>query len=276
MKKFYGDEYKKNKLTILIDLTTICNQHCYYCYARYDFKSMWNRYMSDSILSKIYSLITNSKYNFDIVLKGGEPTLHPKFEKIVKNLASFKNVLSIEVFSNGKRKVKDLPKTVYLFTYHSTESDGHYIIENIKHLKTPSDIAIMLVPNQRENIVNFYNAVKNLNVADIDLLEIVDPKTKRTIECDDYLGIGIESTKKYFYNRWLSLSEVLSNNLNSFKGWSCHITDIEIKINGLIHIPACIQKDYSLNDYQCSEVINICKKDKCSNPCYMGFLKTKE
>lgn len=271
MKEFYGDEYKENKLTILIDLTTICNQHCWYCYARHDFKSMWNRIMPDSILNKIYSLISNSDYDFDIVLKGGEPTLHPKFEKIVRTLASFKNVLKILIYSNGKRKVKDLPKTKYQFTYHPSENDGHFIIETINKLNNNSDIAIMAVPGQKERIVNFYNKVKNLNVKDIDLLDIVDPETKEIVKCENYLRI--ESTKTYYYNEWLKLSEVFKNDLNHFKGWTCHITDIEIKINGLVHIPACIQKDYHLDDFICSDIINICKKDSCVDPCYLGFRK---
>lgn len=84
-----------------IVITNNCNLNCSYCFTRNKINNV-NDFISIEELYNILKFLNNEK---NIGLIGGEPTLHPDFENIVKILAEQnKNIL---LFTNG----------VYLLNY---------------------------------------------------------------------------------------------------------------------------------------------------------------
>lgn len=82
--------------TLVIELSTVCNRSCTYCF-RKGIKKFEEKYLEESIIRKI--LETENKYD-KIVLTGyGEPSLHPEFDSIVLKLSDISHRLLIN--TNG-------------------------------------------------------------------------------------------------------------------------------------------------------------------------------
>ena len=67
------------------DIITMCNYQCEYCYSRAS-DHQWNRITR---LSQIDTVISNMKlveYPLEVIVLGGEPTLHPKYFYIMDEI----------------------------------------------------------------------------------------------------------------------------------------------------------------------------------------------
>ena len=83
-----------------LSLTTECNRHCRYCFARPVFRSQVTnaKHMPPEIFERALDFLKRS--NIDQVrLLGGEPTLHPQFPQFVEKVKE--HGLRLLVFSNG-------------------------------------------------------------------------------------------------------------------------------------------------------------------------------
>ena len=89
----------RNLLTFSWDIIKVCQYRCDYCYA-FDIleKKM------DKRLINLYKLILlklkKVKYDFNVELLGGEPTMHPKIEDILRTLQRNKNFHYRIVYKN--------------------------------------------------------------------------------------------------------------------------------------------------------------------------------
>jgi hypothetical protein len=93
----------KIKHALSITLTTECNYSCDSCL---------NTSLPDTSLQNIEDLVFFTKkanyYWSDIILTGGEPTIHPHFNQIVERLSELKtsNLGQVSVKSNGAKRIK--------------------------------------------------------------------------------------------------------------------------------------------------------------------------
>jgi radical SAM protein with 4Fe4S-binding SPASM domain len=88
-------------LSIEIELTKYCNWNCEFCYNTWKYTGNIESnipYLSVECFENIVSEASSNGV-FTIRLSGGEPTLHPNFEEILK-IASRKN-MDITLFTNG-------------------------------------------------------------------------------------------------------------------------------------------------------------------------------
>ena len=97
-----------NKIEINIDIITMCQLKCPYCYSRYD-KRKWGKIMKLNDFKKIVQLISNLNGDIRVSLLGGEPTLHPLLNVFLKLLYKTKNVSEVDIYTNGERDLRNLP-----------------------------------------------------------------------------------------------------------------------------------------------------------------------
>jgi hypothetical protein len=90
--------------SINFDLTTACNHNCAFCVDA-DVLNTQKPFKYTDICDTIDTLIENGLRSV-ILIGGGEPTLHPDFEAIVKHIKE--NGLQLGIVSNGSRNDKVL------------------------------------------------------------------------------------------------------------------------------------------------------------------------
>ncbi|NFE96235.1 radical SAM protein [Clostridium botulinum] len=78
-----------------LEITSFCNQKCIHCFMAEDLNK---NYLPSEAIFKVIEGLKNLNIK-TIALSGGEPTLHPDFEKIVKFIN--KNNINIVVLTNG-------------------------------------------------------------------------------------------------------------------------------------------------------------------------------
>ena len=78
---------------IVIELTNMCNFFCPFCYKNANSKG---KFMSDSVFDELNKTIQSNVKN--ILLTGGEPTLHPNYLKYIDILTKYADV---HMISNG-------------------------------------------------------------------------------------------------------------------------------------------------------------------------------
>ena len=82
-----------------IMLTYRCNLHCPYCFAN-DYVNRFDTDISEENFDYAVDFIVKGGYH-QIGLIGGEPTLHPLFEKFIQKLTKKEGVSSVMLYTNG-------------------------------------------------------------------------------------------------------------------------------------------------------------------------------
>lgn len=123
-----------------INIVTLCNQRCSYCYARRDLKQDWGKIMTLSEVQEIHDFLKGK--DIEINLIGGEPTLHPKLDKIVEIFNG-----NCTIYSNGTKVLKPICK--YSLTYHGYTENIQKFIDNTISVKNMSKVKLMLSGTNR-------------------------------------------------------------------------------------------------------------------------------
>jgi len=112
---YYGEKGKFYPKEIALELSSKCNYFCPFCYKNANINGI---YMSDEIIRKIDKIIHNKVNN--ILLTGGEPTLHPNLMKFIDTFSEYANVSMITNGSilfnlnpNGLRKLSQIQFSIY-------------------------------------------------------------------------------------------------------------------------------------------------------------------
>jgi len=97
--KIVGSFRKLMPIHFQIELTHSCNLACDYCYmnSKLYSKKLFNKISTSKLLDKLGQL--RDKGVLEIGITGGEPTLHPDFDKISQY--ALKNFESVEIITNG-------------------------------------------------------------------------------------------------------------------------------------------------------------------------------
>lgn len=92
----------------MIMINSICNLDCPYCFAKNSMKSSRGEISEESFKKAVEFRLLNSK-SAGIGIIGGEPTLHSKFDFLIRNLINDDRVESIDIFTNGTTLRHHLP-----------------------------------------------------------------------------------------------------------------------------------------------------------------------
>lgn len=286
-------EYEKNTVRLHIDIDTICNHKCPYCYARAD-KHNWGIFMSREYvhnvllpeLSKLYKSLSERNKHLDIVLLGGEPTLHPLFNEIVEHISSMDTRVSIT--SNGTNSYNSLKgrKNVrWAFTYHPSQvSDMETWIKNILHEKDSWwEVAVSPLIDcwgTEEEILHNSGKIKKI----IEICHNNNIKVQPTFQFNPYESgdIHIDMSKVITYYSYLEEEKpiytfgetdindytVLKRGYHNLKGCMCINNNFQLTVRG--DISRCCTNEY-VSWKELPNVNNeiICPLKECT--CY-GFL----
>lgn len=93
--KISYDQLEVNIANAYIELTSICNAHCHYCY---NHSGAHGRHMDSSLLNRLLDELIALKIQ-SITFSGGEPSLHPEFLQVIDR--SVRQNIETNVITNG-------------------------------------------------------------------------------------------------------------------------------------------------------------------------------
>lgn len=277
MENFRNILVDENSLTVFIDIITICQQHCWYCYARPEStgRKNWNKILPFTKIRKILDALSYSKYEINLCLYGGEPTLHKDFNAILEYADKINSIRKIEIFTNGLRdlsKIYRSDKISYTLSFHPSQTKGEKLIKNALFLKA-NDISFTiscLYDGEHQYFYDCINVIKENNLSEYIKLGIVDshrkdrPLTVRVPDTELFKSIN---EKVYLYNNELyTLDEIRERNLNNFHGWKCCKGLIKISVDGVIFISGGDYNHISLEQLKHFEKpIDVCNGFCCAD-----------
>jgi len=152
----------------IIEITDHCDMSCPICIVRN--RNSWHMTLDE--LKKILDRLIETEGRIDVAnISGGEPTLHPEFEKMIEECLSRKEILRVSVSTNGLRLARDEKLRRFLAERNvviSLQFDGSKhgnleelrantdfasklsLINDLSALDAPCSITLTLVPGLNE------------------------------------------------------------------------------------------------------------------------------
>ena len=293
-----GKDHLIQRLYVHWDITTMCQYHCSYCYAKAEYRDKWMQLANWEKQKHVIDELSKSTLPVFLGLLGGEPTLHPKYWELMDLLYVFldkhdKN--RVYITTNGTKDIDFFRKHTYnkkvrfLWSYHAEEGDPKVFLENIKVIVNKgfrSRVNVMLHPNKK-----YWQDLKDI-ITELDKIDVeihphfIYSSPHKTVKYSKDFYEFFAFTKKYsnkdftFYtiNNSYNYSdiEIFDNKYNQFKGWKCWNNNYEINLNCEMH-QFCfedkhqIPKDYFKNITKITPII--CPHKFCSCD---GLLKIRK
>lgn len=248
-----------------IYLTNKCNLKCPYC------SSERLRHINGVMkLNDFIKLLNNIKIKSEIVLMGGEPTLHPDFIKICELCTN--SCHDISILTNGCcnlnifkciKQIKNYTKLGFEITCHNSALKCiDKFINNINYLKNNN--FSFIVKFSDVNVYKIISKIKNINLYQFYIDDVFDKKICNTYENNVYnLNGKIIDTK-------------LFQKLNfNFKNWLCLDNIVHIDSNGDFY-QSCGNLKGNINNYVFDNFhFTKCTKGTCESECLRRLLKIK-
>lgn len=169
---------------MIINLTSVCNKNCSFCFAKFMEKGN-TKYMPLDLLEKTLSSILSSKYPFQIIaIEGGEPTLHPDFEKVLALFRKYKLKLKLHsnfLFSSEVSEIinknLDIIPIISINASELDESTIDLFIRNYNNLdKSNIEYFLGIILNKTtsfEDFKNYFNFLSNYikNIPKIKIIQ---------------------------------------------------------------------------------------------------------
>jgi MoaA/NifB/PqqE/SkfB family radical SAM enzyme len=274
------------------DIITHCNFDCSYCYARAE-EGNWFKISSTDIIENTIEKMKKIDKPLEIILLGGEPTLHPKYFDILDNVWNLHKSgkdLEFGIISNGfskpyfddnflKKHLKYKEKFSFSITYHPSQHSKetqNILKENILKINKDFLLNINVILDTYKNDDKIRDLLDFLVKNNIGFyynipFETINNKVQHFDNSEEYLkwlemiNINYKSQKELSYNGDLFNDiDVVLNNLQNFEGWSCKNNNFEIKTGSSDFIRMCSNGS---KKYSVSEINNlsdmICELNKC-------------
>ena len=255
----YEEWHVPNRLYVHWDITTECNFDCSYCYAKRDYQSDWHKTDTWSRQLAIVEALKLRKYPIFLGLLGGEPTMHPRFFKLVDIIHSkliHDKLDRLYITTNGStnviKKIKEYSQTYFLWSLHfeHAEKYGSKYKKFIDNIKISIDkgftnrVNIMLLPDEKY-YSDYYYVFNELKKLDVQLhphflYDYENENRKLYNYTDDFFKefSFLENTyKNYIFetsDSYVRLNdfEIFKHKLNHFKDWKCYNNNYEISYDG--------------------------------------------
>ena len=232
----------KNTIQLFIDITTVCNLTCSYCFARKD--KVWDEVLETDKIKKIMTLIKQSPYDFNILLFGGEPLLHKDIKEIIETVQSSPKVKNVMILSNGTLAdgLYNFKDVFYCLTLH--EISDNQLEKFIKHCdEIDSDKLKINLPLNVYNsaLENAYKTLVYEGFKDNIFFSVIyDDDTKNIIPLDDVkerlnyidFNVDVNHTLNGSQMSYMDFLEVHLTLDPSRDVEQCYINELNIDING--------------------------------------------
>jgi organic radical activating enzyme len=187
---------------------------------------------------KIVESIKKCKYNVNINLLGGEPTLHPNLEYFINALHKLKNVHFIEIATNGYKDISYLNNynklRIYL-TYHQSYNYEYQFLENIKNLKNNIN-SVSLMKEKDFECSSLFKKIKEIDKnIEVQINPVIINGKKYHYDLSQEEKILVKDKSESFV---LNGKDIDVSDSYDFYGWKCEASVFDISTNGDIE-PAC-------------------------------------
>jgi organic radical activating enzyme len=215
-----------------IAITGQCNFHCTYC----------NRFKNDINMDMLEAFILNNQFKH-IQITGGEPSIHPDFQKIM-NLCQ-KKTIHLGLSTNGSAPI-EIYKTCGADMFSISLDDYDVDILTKRGYQNPEYVISVIQELSKEYYVNIGLVVDSLNVGRIEdiiayilALGVADIKlsisTKddvTTVFSKDYFAYPILNYRVQNFKQGLPM--------RGFPAKKCYIVKNDITIVGDSHYPCLV------------------------------------
>ncbi len=258
----YDKSHKIQRLYVHWDVSTQCNFNCSYCYSLADYYSEWNRIDSWARQKLVIRNISKSHLPVFLGLLGGEPTIHPNYEELVRlchEAISTQKDGRLYITTNGSRPTNWFERhrfyenTYFLWSAHF-EYEKYYglnfelMINNIKIMKEKgfrNKVNVMLIPDKQQwpKIHKLVDELEKLGVeihphflyekGNVHRLhEYSDEFYDEFARFQNYPGQFIFEgpTDNHAYNDY----DIFHNKHTCFTGWDCWNNNYEINYKGKV------------------------------------------
>lgn len=291
---------ENSPLKIAWELVTECQFSCSYCY----FHPYESSIKYEEVMKLVMMKLKTTDQPIVITLIGGEPTLHPHFHSIVKELYAMDNVKRIEVITNFQAPVefweplKPYAKKLELLLSYHVEYAQNVFFKKIEQLKDHfTNMTInFLVHNDEKYLPKMIEASDyyfslNLDSVEITISKLVNhgnqveyyPYTEKVLDFMKSLEKRVTKLKNQFAikigyedgsSEEISQLLFLNHELNRYKGWKCQMNGFIIHSDGTVMNPCTHEKKHILVTELRGKKI-ICPLNYCGCDGYWEFEKEK-
>lgn len=279
--KFKSTVYEYDRLLLEIDIITLCNYHCWYCYSRKR-KNLWNKIMSLDNIKMIAKRVKEYKGKVDINLLGGEPLMHPRLDTILKIFSELNNVNEITITSNGSHDktsvISKYPNVKMNISYHASEVEFSHFLEILEMYNNIGKLNVVTVMMDEDYSKDIKDLIRIKDNYPCTLFEqhypIIDGEFYNIYENDskdDFEKIfQIDDSEPITYD------EVVRNKLNRFKGCRCEIKRVGIQIDGSVKENCKYTRDKNIfKNYTLADRYMICDMPECLEYVTLQMRKTR-
>jgi MoaA/NifB/PqqE/SkfB family radical SAM enzyme len=269
------------------DILYICNYHCKYCYARAE-KDEWNKISLKPVINEVINKLDNIKKPLEIILLGGEPSLHPQYFEILERLWNFGDKLWVlGCITNGsfknpeefvKKHLKYKDKFHFNVTFHPTEVSPDEIIKILTIINNYGfklNVNTMLVHEQYNdeivkvlqfcrdnNIKSYFNVL--FSTTEVDYYNKTQSYKEWLMKINDEFGdvkelIYINNDKEQPMND----IDVYVNDCANFEGWKCKNTNFQIAVDSTDFQRFCTWETLSVDEINNNDDYITCPLSQC-------------
>lgn len=268
MQTFYLEPVQ-NVVSLNLDILSICNFKCPYCYNSKKYRNIKKLLSLDKIQYIIDEINKNKhKIIFDITIVGGEPFMHPQLSKIVEMFSGCNKIRHIDIFTNGSiiKFLKPFKKTRVFFSVHPEcdfeKLERNFILNNVEE--------IMFMCTNKMRVDKYKEYSKRYKVSHTHLISLNGKL--------HYNDLALPNLKCFHYNdELLSIDDVYSRHLNNFKGWKCQFSIINVDVTGSFGVNCYEHFDENL--FACHFLskykpdFKTCEREECNEDCYIACYK---
>ena len=257
-------ENEDNVINLFLDINTVCNLNCSYCFARKE--KSWNRSQSLKNIKFIFSAIKFSKYKFNLLLFGGEALMHPDIEEIVNMANLHLKILDVVILSNGVYKGNYELDAKYVFSLHDL-TDSEY--DSFKeHCKIVQDLTINMVIKEDDKFKKRYLELQDYKIEHSQIYDN-NVQVQRDLSSLDFLVF--QKHEAYLYNnKSLNYNEYfkIHKSLVPREIGLCQVKELNIDIDGNI-ANDCNHTDVNIFTnplfFKIYDMYYDCQLDKCAD-----------
>lgn len=255
MYKVEGRWKHQDKIKIEWNLGKRCNYDCSYCPK--EIHDNYSPHTDYFILQNAVDKLCKIGKPLRISFTGGEPCVHPDFERLINYINKQPNVEFISVTTNGTRKptwYSNLPIDQFVFSLHF-EYDWENVLYTIKNVSRTfeKDILVNVMAHQdkMDSVKQAADLLKHFQIkhnirrvrwteGDHDLFDDMKYDQKDLDWILQYTSTVqpnciIDDDKQYHAN------DIIKLHLNQYKGWSCNagLESLMINYDGDVHRATC-------------------------------------
>jgi organic radical activating enzyme len=285
LKRFDGRDSKRFHWNLI----TMCNYKCDYCYSR-ESKSQWNGITDSNTIDNVLDSLGRVDGVKEVFVLGGEPTLHPKYFRVMDALnemdgvEAFGNITNgyykdYVTFVDGHKNYKE--KFYWNVTFHPSQvEDVDYFKQTIQYIKDSGyiiNINILLDDRFKEhnNDVMYYCNENDIPFYPSFVFSNNEFSVVDDVEWLNHINDNYQPVKELFYHADNSVEnyndiDVYLRGLYKFRGWSCINNSFVIPIKDSRFLQFCTDTWFTVEEINDFDGKVVCPLDNCICPARLG------